>query len=354
MKKILLTSVGNDGAQAIISALKTTDNVMPSNILIGVDMNPQAYGLHMADFGYVVAPRSKAESLLHDLQTIITKHNIDLIVPLSTEDQLFYAQHAKTLESYGCTVQHSPHEYICIANNKHLLLPFLKERSIAVPNFCLANNPSELEKLLNDFGINRNPIVIKQEFSTGASGVKIVMPETNYFNRFFERDNIYISKQELFFWLEQYKNSIPPLQVSEFLPDARYSADIFLNKGKPLVVCLRTEEKRIYGTSLYGTTFHDEELYNLSMQAASALCLHGVANIEMGRDSYNKAKIIEVNPRFPASIDHTIAAGCNMPYWVVQAALKQPFTTQKPLTGITYYRHWTSSSHPKNSLTVNR
>lgn len=352
MANILLTSVGNDGAQAIIHALKITEKDDDIDSLVGIDSNPHAYGLYITDYSYVVSPRSNANILLKELHTIVTKHKIDLLLPLSTEDQFFYAHYAHIIEQWGCKVQHSPEDSILIANNKHLLLPFLQKHGLEVPRFCIANNCTELEKLLYEFGAKHKPVVIKRAFSTGACGVKVVIPSVDTLDRMFDRTNIYISFDELFFWMDKINGTMPILQISEFLQDAKYSVDVFLHKREIIEACVRTEEKRIYGTSLYGITLEDEELYEIGIKAASSLSLEGTVNVELGRDDNKKIKVIEINPRFPASIDHTVVAGCNMPRWVVQAALGKPFNVNKPYYNVPYFRHWTFLSNRNKPLTL--
>lgn len=354
MANILLTSVGNDGAQAIIKALRISEGNNDIDTLIGIDSNPHAYGLYMTDYSYIVSHRSNATSLLEELHHIINVHHINLVLPLSTEDQSFYAHYAYKIEQWGCKVQHSPEKSITIANNKHLLLPFLQKHGLEVPYFRIAHNCTELENLLYEFDAKHNPIVIKRAFSTGACGVKIVIPSTDTLERMFDRTNIYISIDELLFWMDKINDTMPILQISEFLPDAKYSVDVFLHNGKAIEACVRTEEKRIYGTSLYGVTLEDKELYEIGLQAASSLLLEGTVNIELGKDRNKKTKIIEINPRFPASIDHTITAGCNMPRWVVQAALGKPFKVNKPCYNVPYFRHWTFLSNKTIPLKICR
>lgn len=338
MKTILLTSVGNDGAQAVIAALRLSGEAYS---LIGVDASSYAYGLNLVDTGYVVPLRSNAVKLVYCLKHIIRKHHVDLVLPLSTEDQIFYAHYADFLtRQTGCVVQHSPEESIRIANNKHSLLLFLRVAGVAVPSFCIVNDRWELESALKDFGIDSNPVVIKRKFSTGASGVKVIIPDQHVCNRIFDRDNIRVPYKDMLFWLAQEQENIFPLQVSEFLPDARYSVDIFMQNGAAIVASVRTEDARFYGASLRGLTISDEPVQALGIKAAESLGLCGTINVEIGRDTHGTPKVMEINPRFPASIDHTVAAGCNMPLWTVQYALGQPRRLCSPRLQVQYFRCW--------------
>lgn len=352
MANILLTSVGNDGAQAIMAALRKPGC---AHTLIGADASPHAYGLKMADVGYIIPFRREEAALLERLQHIISQQNVDLVLPLSTEDQYFYAKHAALLEKKGCKVQHSPLKSIEIANNKHLLLAFLQNEKVSVPAFRLVHNREQLELALRDFGVAHQPVVIKQEFSTGASGVKIVLPDQLGQNRIFDRDNIRVPLGDLLHWLDTAEKTMPaaneaaskpmpndifPLQVSEFLPDARYSVDIFLINGKAQVAAVRTEDARFYGASLRGVTIADAAVKKLGVNAAEALDLCGTVNVEIGRDNEGQPKVMEINPRFPASIDHTVAAGCNMPLWTVQTALGFSCALCEPKIGLHYLRCW--------------
>lgn len=345
---VLCTSVGNDGFQAIHRAL----NLSPDSIsIVGVDANPYAYGLYLADHGSVVPMRSEAPALISAVLELCRDHNVQLILPLSTLDQTFFATHRETFEQIGVRVAVSPLRAVQIANNKHLLLQEAQRLGMPVPQFTVVSSVSELEMALDKFQADRYPVVIKKEFSTGAQGVKIVKPHIPAAERLFSRDNIVISLADLRRWLADVE-PFPKLQISEFV-DMKYSVDIFLVEGQSRCAVVRTELVRLYAMSTVGEVVDEPEIEAVGVAMAEALGFEYTVNVEMGLDRAGQPKLVEINPRFPATIDHTLMAGCNMPLWTVCAALARPYEITQPKIGTRYLRHWTSFA-PPGWLSVDR
>jgi len=335
---VLCTSVGNDGFQAIYRALKLSPNPIK---MIGVDADPYAYGIYLSDCGYVVPPRSDAGLLLANLIEICRDQGVQLLLPLSTDDQRFFAFHQTKFEELGILVAVSSLRSIEIANNKHLLFNECQKLGLPVPSFRHVSSRAELDVALADFQADSRPVVIKKQFSTGAQGVKIVQPKIAAGQRLFSRDNIVISLDDLRRWSGQLE-PFPVLQVSEFLPDARYSVDVFLNCGQSRCAVVRTELSRMYGMSTAGVVVDEPQIETTGVAAAEALGLNYTVNVEIGLGCDGKPKLFEVNPRFPATIDHTVMAGCNMPLWTVAAALGWPYEVSQPKIGTCYRRYWNS------------
>jgi carbamoyl-phosphate synthase large subunit len=338
MTTVLCTSVGNDGFQAIYRALKLSPNPIR---IVGVDADPYAYGIYLSDCGYVVPPRSDAELLLSNLTEICRDRGVQLLLPLSTEDQWFFAFHQAKFELLGIVVAVSSLRSIEVANNKHLLFDKCHELGLPVPLFRHVSSRAELDVALADFQADSRPVVIKKQFSTGAQGVKIVRPKVAAAERLFSRDNIMISLDDLRRWSGQLQ-SFPLLQVSEFLPDARYSVDVFLNGGRARCAVVRTELSRVYGMSTAGAVVNEPQIEATGVAAAEALGFNYTVNVEIGLDREGEPKLFELNPRFPATIDHTVMAGCNMPLWTVAAALGWPYEVSQPKIGTCYRRYWNS------------
>ena len=334
----LCTSVGNDGFQAIYRALRLSPDPIR---IIGVDADPHAYGLYIPDCGYVVPLRKEAKLLLSTLIEICKGHKVQLLLPLSTEDVSFFAAHRKEFEDEAVVVAVSPLRSVEIANDKHLLFKEAQKLGLPIPAFRHVSSIGGLETALAEFQADRYPVVIKRRFSTGAQGVKIVQPEIPASQRLFSRDNIVISLDDLWRWLAQIE-PFPALQVCEFLPDTRYSVDVFLVGGRCQCAVVRTELERIYDMATVGVVVHKPEIKTVGVAVAEALGLEYTVNVQMGLDRCGQPKLVEVNPRFPATMDHTVMAGCNMPLWTVAAALGQPYTVSPPRIGTCYRRYWTS------------
>ena len=109
---VLATSVGNDGFPSVLQALKDAPD--RDVVVVGVDARREAAGLALSDVGAVVPLRSEPEALLTALQSLCRVHQVDVLLPLSTEDQEFFAAHRKPFLDSGIRVG-APEIYACLA-----------------------------------------------------------------------------------------------------------------------------------------------------------------------------------------------------------------------------------------------
>jgi len=76
------------------------------------------------------------------------------------------------------------------------------------------------------------------------------------------------------------------------------------------------------GSASYAESFHDPTLKEYGMRLLDSLNWHGVANIEFKQErSTGRLKLMEINPKFWASVEVALRAGVNFPYDVTQIAV---------------------------------
>jgi len=340
MITVLCTSVGTGVFQAIVRALRGPDHAFT---IIAVDTDPTAYGLYLADHGHLVPPRGEPDRLVGELLRICRRHGVQVLLPLTSEDVEFYAEHRESFERDGIRVAASELEASRIANDKHRLLEVIEGHGLSVPAHRIVSTMEELEAALADFGADRRPVVLKRRTSAGASGVKIVVPRLEPEQRLFSRDNITVPVDELKRWLARIE-PFPRLQLTEYMGNSLYNIDLFLHHGRARGAMVRRTLSRLYGTAVTAVTVDQPEIREYGIAVAKALGLEYTVNVFMGYNARHEPALVEVNPRFPASIDHALMAGCNMPLWTVMAALGRPYEITPPRVGVRYCRHWHSLS----------
>jgi predicted ATP-grasp superfamily ATP-dependent carboligase len=74
------------------------------------------------------------------------------------------------------------------------------------------------------------------------------------------------------------------------------------------------------GASVCAEAFYDEKLFRYSKALLDKLQWNGVAMIEFKKDN-NDYKLMEINPKFWGSLDLSLTAHVNFPYFLVQRAL---------------------------------
>lgn len=119
------------------------------------------------------------------------------------------------------------------------------------------------------------------------------------------------------------------LIVQDLLPGDEYSVDVIADANGHVVAAVpRTRERVDSGVAIAGRTVHDPELEQTAADIARAIGLVGVANVQLRRDRAGRAKLLEVNPRFPGALPLTIAAGVDIPSLVVDLFTGAPLPSR--------------------------
>jgi len=93
------------------------------------------------------------------------------------------------------------------------------------------------------------------------------------------------------------------------------------------------------GKAWAGVTIHDEGLLDLANTLARTLAWRGPLEVEALRDREGRHHLIEINPRFPAWIYLSAAAGRNLPALLLAHLLGEPMAeTPPPPTGMMFIR----------------
>lgn len=335
---ILCTSVGNDGFSAVLHALRQQSEWK----IYGCDSDPLAYGIDLCDGGILIPQRNTPEELLAKLDEIIVRYKIDVVLPLSTEDQPFYAAHKDRIERAGAKLAASSYESVKNANNKHFLYRLCKSKGYPVPDFQIVDNKKELLSIIKTYERENRSCVLKLALGTGAQGVKIVTPDVKPDSRFWSRNNTTVSSQDVEIWLDSQDENITDVMITDFLPGIHISIDCFKTPDQKFCAVARSELRHLYGMGIAGEIVSEPQAEETARRLGDDLDLTYCYNVEFKADSNGILKIMEINPRFPASIGHTVAAGINFPVMAIQLAtnsLPQDISATK-ISACTYRRFW--------------
>ena len=119
------------------------------------------------------------------------------------------------------------------------------------------------------------------------------------------------------------ENSLPMIQ-EYIIADSTFSFSALYQDG----VCKRIfmwKETRSYpitgGSSTFSESIYDSELKEYGLKLLDELNWHGVAHVEFKLDGKdNKLKLMEINPKFWASLDVALQAGVDFPFLVCEIA----------------------------------
>jgi len=329
---VVCTSVGNDGFQAVWKAL--SDSIYR---LVGIDCDRDCYGIELSN-GYEVPERVSA-NYYNAVVDVCKKVKAKVIYPLSTDDQDYYAEHIGRFRTDDISVIVSDAGSLEIANDKLKLLEFAKEIGTNIPRYSIVESTDELHAAINNIGWKNGLIVAKKSRSTGCQGVKIIDNKSKTYEMFYNRERVHVSFEEFLHWLENRKDRDDGLHLIEYLPGKEYSVDVFLD-GEVKCVVTRRRHRAYYGMATIAETISFPELEEQAGFLAKRIGLKNVVNIQFREDEKGIPRLMEINPRIPAGIDLTIAAGCNMPLWAIEKAHGIEPVYTRPIIGAKMRRRW--------------
>ena len=132
-----------------------------------------------------------------------------------------------------------------------------------------------------------------------------------------------------------------PILVQRFITGEEFNLTA-LGDGKGNLngsVMMRKKAVTDKGKAWAGVTIHDEMLLNTAKKLVNELKWVGPLEVEMLRTSQGEYHLIEINPRFPAWIYLSAAAGCNLPWMLVKMIQKKAIESLVPDIGKLYIRY---------------
>ncbi len=288
--RVLVTSAGAAPAIAVINALRQQRRYP---VVIGtVDMQPYSVGKLLGDWHEMV-PAGSSPEYIPALQQICAKHGVQYVFPIIDEELLVWADHAAAFAAAGVHVFINPPECVSAARDKRATLRLCAERAIAAPRGYSAEEALGLDpKLFPVFG--------KPRFGRGSVGTR--------------RLSNPLQVRE---FLDEHADGV----IQEFLVGPEYTVDIILDdKGKLIGAVPKRRLELKAGMATRSRTENAPDVIELATCIARAFHVRGAANVQLMRDATGSLKMIELNPKFAASLPLTVAAGFNIPQILLELA----------------------------------
>ena len=335
---VLVTASGAPGAPGIIKSLRL--NGERKIRIVATDMNPDSYGLFVAEKGYVVPPGASTEYIPRMLE-IAEKEEVDVLLPLSTYELMPLSKNKAKFERIGTKVIVSDPKPLEIAINKGKLYEFLRKKEIPTPDAIMVNSLAEFERAVFKLGYPDVPVCVKPQISKGGRGFRILKKDIDKVDLLinYKPDNTITTLEDIISILE-IANPFPKLVVMEYLPGKEYSVDLLVKGGEPLITIPRSRDLTKLGISFIGTVEDNKEIREMANKIVRAIGLDYNINLQLKYSSEGIPKIIEVNPRVSGTIVLCTGAGVNMPYLGVKMTLGEEIPQIKPKYGTKMIRYW--------------
>src|SRR3989304_9836948 len=171
MIKVFVTGVGGTVGIGVIKALNLEREKFK---IIASDMNPASAGLYfkkifLIDNSYCVPPVID-KNYLSLLNNILEAEKIDIIIPTSPPEILFFAKNEDSFSSRGIKIAAPNKEIIYKLSDKWSSYQLLNSLGIPTPYSFLPENISSFNRV-------SYPLVVKPRFGDSSKGVRLVYSE---------------------------------------------------------------------------------------------------------------------------------------------------------------------------------
>ena len=271
--------------------------------IIGLSYESLEPGLYMHDIidktYQIPYPSGGTDSLLTRLKYIHEIENLEVIIPNFDAELFNFIKLRETLKAMGIAT-FMPDMNQFEARDKINLLEFGRKYDFYVPDDKIVHEIKELKNIGEKF---EYPLVVKGKFYDAIIA------------------NTYEQAEKAYYKI-QAKWGLPII-VQKFIKGTEINiAALGDGEGNAIsVIPMRKLYITDKGKAWAGVTLDDDELIELGRKFVKVTNWRGGCELEVMLTSDGKPYIMEVNPRFPAWIYLTAAAGQNQPASLVKMAL---------------------------------
>jgi carbamoyl-phosphate synthase large subunit len=263
-------------------------------------LEPGIYMRDLVDKTYQIPyPSAGTDTLLSRLMFINKKEHIDVIIPNFDAELFNFIKISDDLEKAGVHT-FLPSRESFEARDKLNLSTFGKKYGLPVPEDMIITGIRELHTAITKFGF---PVVVKGKFYDA-----VICNSTD--------------QAEKAFYKLQAKWGTPVI-VQEYISGTEMNVAA-LGDGEGNAISI-VPMRKLYitdkGKAWAGVTIDDSTLKELALKFIRVSKWKGGCELEIMMSTGNKPQIMEVNPRFPAWIYLTAAAGQNQPEALVKMAM---------------------------------
>jgi carbamoyl-phosphate synthase large subunit len=286
---------------AVIRALKESINFDVRIVGLSYEsMEPGIYMPNIADTVYQIPyPTAGIETLLQQLIIINEQEKIDLIIPNFDAELFNFIKIAKPLNDLGIRTFLPSHAQLesCSKTN---LFAFGQQHQLKVPRDKQLFNSTQLITAAQELNY---PIVVKGKYYEAAVCYTLEQAEKTFFKL-------------------QAKWGLPII-VQEFIKGTEVNVAALGDGQGNMISCIPMKKMYITdkGKAWSGITIDDENLIALAKKFIAKTKWKGGLELEIMKTMANEYFIMEVNPRFPAWIYLTAAAGQNQPDALLNMAM---------------------------------
>ncbi len=296
--------------------------------LVYESLEPGIYMEGIADKCYMIPyPSAGREALLHRIQYIHEKEKLDLIIPNFDAELYNFTMLVPQFTRMGIHTFLSSLEKLEAIDKMHLH-EFGEKHNYEIPKTIFISSKNQIEEAEEEI---KYPLVVKGRFYEAY-----IAHNRGQVNTYFDKLN---AKWGL------------PIVIQEYIKGTEIDIAA-LGKGNGQMIGAIPMRKLFItdkGKAWSGIVIEDQKLIELTQRFIRDSQWKGGFELELMRTREDQLYIMEVNPRFPAWIYTTAAAGQNLPGAMVALAMGHPVTPfREYITGTMFVRYaWDNITHIK-------
>jgi predicted ATP-grasp superfamily ATP-dependent carboligase len=255
---------------------------------------------------FFIYPKEEGEERrLAVINDILKYKKIDVILPIDEPTIRLLSVHKETLLKQTSVVHLPLTDTFDVASNKWLLAEWLIKNRIPHPPTLLYCRDESFEKAISGFSF---PVLIKPVRGSGGTGIK-----------YFE------DRKALYLYFKSHSDNVDYI-VQSFIRGYDIDCSVLCSDGE---VMASTIQKKIVNSLSFGPSgsvdfFYDSCTYNVVKEVVKKLNWSGIVHFDLRYDDMDgQVKVIEMNPRYWASILGSLVAGVNFPYLACLTGLKR-------------------------------
>lgn len=301
---VLIPDGESSHATSVIRCLAEVKNVK-TFILSNKKTAPIRYSRYIAQFLYY-ENGIKKEDRIAAIIDAIERINADILLPVDVETIRLITEHKKKLTRLISIAPVPEIDSFDIANDKWSLALWLNENKISHPKTLLCSSMSSLDEAISSISF---PILTKPRKGSGGKGIKV-----------FDNAEEYQS------WYKRYDHS-EDIIIQSYIKGYDIDCSVLCANGRILAHTIQKSLKYKSDSISWplGIEFLDnDEILNIVKKVVEKFKWSGVVHIDLRYDEIEQCvKLIEMNPRFWASVAASLFAGVNFPYLSCLLGLKR-------------------------------
>jgi carbamoyl-phosphate synthase large subunit len=272
---------------------RAMDQLQVKGAVLAADLTSASAAFHTADEGFLV-PAVDSSAYVPALKDICGAHEVGLLIPLTDLDLPCLSRSREEFAAAGCEVMIGPPETVQLCRDKTLTNEYLGRIGLrTIRTFRLEQFRAE----------PFFPCFIKPIRGSASIGTGVLHSEAE---------------------LKAHLSTFGDLMlVQDYVPGSEYTLDIYRTRAGEVACVVPRQRLAIRaGEVEKGLTVRDEELIACGVKLGENLQgLWGVINAQCRRPPGSAAHFFEINPRFGGGAPLAIAAGADLPRYVLEERL---------------------------------